>query len=97
MPYPKDNLRSVTTQQSSYQHYLHTNTYQPIKSTKFLDEPSEAQPTTPSTVWLSQRHSNNEQSTCLKLGVHYIQVMTDVKVKSSQYDLTSLNRTFFSI
>lgn len=61
MPYPKDNLRSVTTQQSSYKHYLYTNTYQPIKSIKFLEEPFEAQPTTPSTVWLSQRHSNNEQ------------------------------------
>lgn len=62
MPYPKDNLRSVTTQQSSYKHYLYTNTYQPIKSIKFLEEPSEAQPTTPSTVWLSQRHLNNEQN-----------------------------------
>lgn len=40
MPYPKDNLRSVTTQQSIYQHYLHTNTYQPIKSIKFKEEPS---------------------------------------------------------
>lgn len=62
MPYPKDNLRSVTTQRSSYKHYLYTNTYQPIKSTEFLEEPSEAQPTNPSIVWLSQRHSNNEQN-----------------------------------